>query len=192
MPAEARVTSIWKKQKLFISLFLIAIGGWFFWDGAVGYPKSNERFLKYEEYENARNMAGWREYAKSRGWVTEKPHKLHKQQDINVQFVLAGLLAVIGSTVLIYWLTQKGRVLRSDEQAVFTPSGTRVPFEAITGLGKKNWDAKGLATVRYQIGGKQRQFVIDDYKFDPDPTRQIFAEIEARLKGPTPAEPQSS
>ena len=67
-----------------------------------------------------------------------------------------------------------------------------VPFEAIIGLGKKNWDAKGLATVRYQIGGKQRQFVIDDYKFDPDPTRKIFAEIEERLKGPTPTEPQSS
>ena len=188
MPAEARVSSIWRKQKLFISLFLIAIGGWFCWDGSVGYPRSNERFVKYEEYENARDMAGWREYAKAHGWVTEKPHKFHKPQDIFVQHTLAGLLALAGGIVLIYWLTQKGRVLRSDAKAVYTPAGTRVPFEAITGLGKKNWDAKGLATVRYQLGGKQRQFVIDDYKFDADPTRQIFTEIEERLKARAPSE----
>jgi hypothetical protein len=188
MPAEARISSIWKKQKLFISLFLIAIGAWFFIDGFHFYPKSNERWLKYEEYEKDRNMTGWREYAKSRGWVTEKPHKFHKPSDITAQYVCGGLVSLIGGIVLIYWLTQKGRVLRSDDEAVYTPAGNRVPFEAITGLGLKQWDSKGIARVRYQINGKQGQFVIDDYKFDPDPTRQIFSEIEGKLKARTPSE----
>lgn len=186
MPAEARISSIWKKQKLFISIFLLAVGGWFFWDGAVAYPRSNERWLKYEEFEQAKNMSGWREYARSRGWVTEKPHKFHKPADIVGQYVCGGVVALIGAIVLVYWLTQKGRILRSDGEAVYTPAGTRVPFDAITGLGLKQWDSKGIARVRYQLNGKQGQFVIDDYKFEPDPTRQIFAEIEAKLKARTP------
>jgi len=182
MPAEARISSIWKKQKLFIAILLLAVGAWFFIDGYHFYPKSNERWLKYEEFDKEKNMSGWRDYARGRGWVTEKPHKFHKRADIVGQYVCGGVVALIGAIVLSYWLTQQGRVLRSDEEAVYTPAGTRVPFDAITGLGLKQWDSKGIARVRYQLGGKQGQFVIDDYKFEPDPTRQIFAEIEARLK----------
>ena len=182
MPAEARISSIWKKQKLFIAVFLIAIGAWFFWDGGVGYPRSNERWLKHDEFKKAEDLKGWREYAKSRGWDGEVPHKFFKQSDIIGQYVFGGMLALIGGIVLIYWLTQKGRVLRSDEEAVYSPAGTRVPFAAFLALDKKNWDAKGLATARYQLEGRKGQFVIDDYKFDADPTRKILAEIEERLK----------
>lgn len=183
MPAEARTSSIWKKQKLFIAIFLLAIGAYFFWDGSYTWPRSNERWLKHEEFKKAENLSGWRDYAKNRGWTDEVPHKFYKSSDLVGQFVFGGLLTLLGGIVLVYWLTQRGRVLRSDDAAVYTPAGTRVPFDAISGLGKKNWDAKGLATVRYQLDGRQRQFVIDDYKFDADPARKILAEIEERLKG---------
>ena len=42
---------------------------------------------------------------------------------------------------------------KTDAEAVYTPSGTRVPFGAITGIGKKNWDSKGIAKVRYTVDG---------------------------------------
>jgi hypothetical protein len=71
--------------------------------------------------------------------------------------------------------------VRTDEEAVFTPSGTRVPFGAITGVGKKKWEDKGLATVRYEIEGRKGEFVLDDYKFDRDATHQILAEIEEKV-----------
>ena len=181
MSAEAPVSSIWKKQKFFVSLFLLAVGGWFFWDGAIGYPRSNERWSKHQEFKSAQNLAGWHDYAKAKGWTDEPPHKFFKPEDITAQFVCGGLAALIGAIVLTYWATQIGRVLRTDDEAVYSPAGTRVPFGAITGLGKKKWDTKGLATVRYTIDGKQGQFVIDDYKFETEPTRKILAEIEAKL-----------
>lgn len=192
MPAEARISSIWKKQKLFIALLFLGVGAWFFVDGYHFYPKSNERFRKHEEFEQAKNLTGWREYAKQQGWTTEKPKKFHERSDIVAQYVFGALGAVIGGIVLAYWLTQKGRILRSDAEAIYTPAGTRVPFDAITGLGLKQWDSKGIARVRYQINGKQGQFVIDDYKFEPDPTRQIFSEIEERLKARAPSEAAGS
>jgi len=181
MPAEARVTPIWKKQKLFVSLFLIAIGGWFFYDGFIGYPKKNERFLAHEKHKTEERLTQWPAYAKERGWSEVPEHKLLKRDDIIGQFAFGGLAAVLGAITLAYWAMQKGRVVKTDAEAVHTPSGRRVPFSAITGIGKKKWDAKGLATVRYEIEGQKGEFELDDYKFERDPTHQILAEIEERL-----------
>ena len=181
MPAEARISPTWKKQKLLVALFLMAFGFYFFFDGAVGWPRSNARFLKHKEFVEAGHPEQWREYARSRGWKEEPPHKLYGRSDIVGQFVFGGLLDLVGALLLAYWATQKNRVLRTDADAVFTPSGTRVPFSAITGLGKKKWDSKGLATVRYEIDGRQGKFIVDDYKFEAEPTRAILTEIEERL-----------
>jgi hypothetical protein len=181
VPAEAHITPIWKKQKLFVAFFLLGISGWFFWDGKIGYPRSNERWVAQTQYEKSGRDAEWPAYAASRGWSTEKPHKFYRPIDLQMQLALSGALAAAGVIALAYWFTQKGRVLRCDAEAVFTPGGVRVPFAAITGLGKKKWDAKGLATVRYAIDGRKGEFVLDDYKYDREPTHQILAEIEKRL-----------
>jgi hypothetical protein len=181
MSAEAHVTSIWKKQKLFISVFLFVVAGWFLWDGKVNWPRSNERWLAQDEFQKSGHDVEWPAYAASRGWTTEKPHKLYKSADLTMQLACSGLCAVLGVIALAYWFAQKGRVLKSDAEAVYAPAGMRVPFGAITGLGKKKWDEKGLATVLYEIGGRKGKFVLDDYKFDRDPTHQILAEIEDKL-----------
>jgi hypothetical protein len=184
MPAEAHVTPIWKKQKLFIAVFLLAIAAWFLWDGKVGYPRSNERWTAHDEMVKADKEADWPALATSKGWSSEPPHKFFKPSDIAMQVALAAILGVGSVVAFAYWFSHKGRVLRSDAEAVYSPAGTRVPFSAIKGVGKKKWDAKGLATVRYEIDGRKGQFVLDDYKFDRDPTHEILAEIEKHLGEP--------
>lgn len=182
MPAEARVTKIWKQQKLFIALFLIAFGLWFFIDGKWVWPRSNERFDLHKQFEKENRLSEWPAEAKKRGWKAEPPHKRHEPNDILAQFVFASLCGFGGAVALFYWLTQKSRVVKSDAEAVYSPAGTRVPFDAITGLGVKKWDSKGLATVRFEISGRQGQFVLDDYKFERDPTHVIFNEIKEKLE----------
>ncbi|MHA3774075.1 hypothetical protein ACXR0O_21310 [Verrucomicrobiota bacterium sgz303538] len=181
MPAEARIAPIWKKQKLFVAIFFLALGGWFWWDGLVGYPRSNERWTAYKQHETEGRLSDWPGYAWSRGWVEKVPHKFHSREDIVGQYVFGGLCDLLGAILLIYWATQIGRTIRTDEEAVYTPSGTRVPFSAITGVGKKHWDSKGIAKVRYSLSGRQGQFIVDDYKFETEPTRQILNEIEQYL-----------
>jgi hypothetical protein len=182
MTLEARVTPIWKKQKLFVSLFLIAFGAYFFYDGAVGWPRSNERFLKYQAYKNAGDLTGWSEYAKSRGWAEKPPEKIHTPTDLAGQYAFGTLATAIGLVTLGYWAQQIGRKLALDEEAVTSPAGTRVPFESITGLGLKKWDSKGLATVRYELSGRRGEFIVDDYKFDPIATREILNEVKRKLE----------
>jgi hypothetical protein len=181
MPAEASVTPIWKKQKLFVAVFLIGIGGWFFWDGAIGYPRSNERWLAHEELVKSDHETEWPALAQSHGWTDKVPHKYYRSSDLWMQGICGGFATLLGFVAIAYWFTQKGRILRTDEEAVYSPAGTRIPFPSITGLGKKKWESKGLATVLYQINGRKGRFLLDDYKFDRDATHRILAEIEEKL-----------
>jgi hypothetical protein len=181
MAAEARVSSIWKKQKLFIALFFLGVGFYFLFDGLIGYPRKNERWQAHEEQVKAHGEKGWKAYADSRGWSSTPPHKFYTKTDIISQYVFAGITASVGALLLIYWITQKDRRLRTDAEAVYTPTGTRVPFSSIIGLGKKKWESKGLATVRYEEQGRHRQFIVDDYKFEAEAAKQILTEIEEHL-----------
>ncbi len=195
MPAEARVTSIWKKQKLAVALILIAASIPFFYDGAVGYEAKNARYREWKKFADEERETAWPEYAKAHGWKPEEwpdyarehglsghlPEIPFPRGKIIEQYVCASLAVIFGAITLAYWATQKGRVVKTDADGVQTPSGRRVPFSAITGVGKKKWDAKGLATVRYEIEGRKGEFILDDYKFDRDPTHAILAELEERL-----------
>ncbi|HET6409321.1 MAG TPA: hypothetical protein VFG14_15650 [Chthoniobacteraceae bacterium] len=184
MTLEARVTPIWKKQKLFVALFMIAFGAYFYYDGAIGWPRNNERFAKYQELSS--DHSAWVAYAKQRGWSDKKPEKAYTPAEIQGQFIFGTLCTLIGLVTLGYWAQQIGRRLKLDDEAVVSPSGTRVPFDSITGLGLKKWESKGLATVRYEINGRKGQFVVDDYKFDPETTRKILDEVKRRLESRTP------
>jgi hypothetical protein len=181
MPAEARISSIWRKQKLFISLFFIAFGAWFFWDGLVRWPRSNERWHAFEQAEKEGRLEQWRAEERQAGRVTTKPHKYYKRQDLLGQYFFGAVTTAVGTLMLLYWVTQKNRILRSDTEAVYSAGGTRVPFGAITGVGKKKWETKGIARVRYELDGRRGEFVVDDYKFETEPARQILQEIESHL-----------
>jgi hypothetical protein len=182
MNLEARVTPIWKRQKLFIAILLIGYGAYFYYDGAVGWPRNNERFAKYQEFAQADNLDGWNAFAKERGWSNEKPEKAYTESEIQGQYLWGSLCMVPGLIALGYWMQQIRRSLKLDDEAVTSPAGTRVPFGAITGLGLKKWESKGLARVRYEVGGRKGEFVVDDYKFETETTKKILEEIKRQLE----------
>lgn len=178
MSLTARITPIWKKQKLFVGVFLLVFGAWFFWDGAVGYPRVNERYAAWQAHRDT----DWAAFAASRGWKSQPPEHAYTEIQIRGQFLYGTVASIGGVIALLYWASQIRRTLGLDDEGVTAPSGTRVPFSAITGLGLKKWDSKGLAIVRYEIDGRKGQFVVDDYKFDTEPAREIVEEIKRRLE----------
>ena len=153
MPAEAHVTKTWVQQKGLIPIFLIAGSLWFLWDGLIGYNRSNERWTAHErwkQYDQRKDKPGewetfaktqgwetaapepWEKVCRARGWKTEAPEKHFDRGKIIEQKVLAGLLGAMGIFSLVYWQRARRSVLRSDAEAVFTPSGVRVPYASIT------------------------------------------------------------
>ena len=181
MSAEARITPIWKKQKGLIALFFTGIGLWFLFDGMAGYPRSNERWLAHEKFKAEDRLSEWPAFAKKAGWNEEPPHKFYKKEDITGQYVLGVLSLLVGAGALVYWAGQIKGVFKLDGDTVVIPGGKRVPLESITGVNRKNWDAKGLATVFYTIDGRCGKYVLDDYKYDREPIHEIMAVIEAKL-----------
>jgi len=182
MTVEAKITSIWKKQKGFLALFFVGIGLWFLFDGKVGFPKSNDRWLAHEKFKTENRLSEWPQFAKNAGWNETPPHKYYKKNDIAAQYFIGALAVVFGMAVFIYWAGQIKLVFKLEEGAVIIPGGKRVPFESITGINRKKWDDKGLATIYYSIDGRAGKFILDDYKFDPQPMREIMKEIEGKAK----------
>ncbi|MES2571277.1 MAG: hypothetical protein V4710_14635 [Verrucomicrobiota bacterium] len=196
MPAEARITSIWSNQKLLVVLLLIGVGGWFLFDGLVGYPRKNARYREWKSYKENGRETEWADYARQRGWNPQEwpdyvqehhlshalPEDTFGRDKIAVQLGIAILSGLTGLGVLAYWFTQRNRFLRTDENAVYLPGDRRVPFDAITGIGKKRWDSKGIAVVRYSVDGRKGEFIVDDYKFDTNASHQILKEIEENVQ----------
>jgi hypothetical protein len=181
MITEARVTPIWKRQKFFLALFLLGAGGYFFFDGFVGYPRSNERWLAYEQFRTQENLEAWPAHARERHWTQTPPHKFYDQRDLAGQMVFGVLFTLLGGVTLVYWLGQKDRFFKMDQEAIVIPSGARVEFGEIVALEKKKWDSKGLAKASYRVGAGRKTFMLDDYKFDAKPIRRILEEIEHRM-----------
>ena len=48
MSAEARITPLWKKQKLMVAVILLGFSLPFFYDGSVGYEKKNQRYREWK------------------------------------------------------------------------------------------------------------------------------------------------
>jgi len=181
MPAEARITPIWKKQKGFIALFFCVIGLWFLFDGIIGFPRSNERWLAHEKFKSENRLSEWPAHAKEAGWNETPPHKLYKKEDIAGQYILGTLAILAGIGAFIYWAGQIKRVFKLEADAVVIPVEKRVPLASVTGINRKNWEGKGLATVYFSIDGRRGKFILDDYKFDRDPMHEIMAAIEQQL-----------
>jgi hypothetical protein len=100
-----------------------------------------------------------------------------------VQFVFVGLTAAIGTFSLLYWLRAKKMTIRSEADAVFTPSGRRVPYESITLIDRRKWKSKGLATIFYTVDGSKGRFILDDAKYEPAALDTILDDIQRLTAG---------
>jgi hypothetical protein len=67
MPAEARIAKTWKTQKLIVALIFIAGSVPFWWDGAVGYHRKNDRYKLWKSFADAGQEGAWRAEAEAPG-----------------------------------------------------------------------------------------------------------------------------
>lgn len=181
---KAPVSTTWLRRQSLITLFTLALGLWFFYDGKVGFPKKNERFLARQEFKGSDD--DWAEYAKSRGWPKRTPERLYKKADIAMQYVLGTISFTGGLLALRLLLKGRNASVSSDSDAYYAENGTRVPFESISAIDKRKWDSKGIAVVTYTVEGRKKKAIIDDYKFAG--ADQILAQAEAALQSSAPKE----
>jgi hypothetical protein len=181
MLQKANIHKSYRSWLGMITLVGLGIGLWFFYDGAITYPKQYEAAAKYREMKEAGKADEWKDVATEKDWPIKHPEKLKTKADSTVQFILAGTLAIPGLLCLFFYLLTRSRWIEMDDDGFRTSWGQKFQFEEIFSLGKKKWESKGIAIVRYKQNGKRkRRLVLDDWKFDTDETKAMVREIEAK------------
>ena len=170
---------------LIIGLVAWGFAGWCLYDGFVRYPNRQERALAFEKLLEEKRGDDWDAYAIERGWSTTPPEASKPEEefetDVKIQFAMAGLAAVVGIFPLLAVWRSRGRWIELSDAGLTSSWGQTVAMDQVTALEKRQWRNKGIAKLRYSDNGRNKTFVIDDFKFKRQPTDQILVEIENRI-----------
>jgi hypothetical protein len=165
------------------AIAFLCVGGalWFFYDGAITYPAQRERGLAFQKLEEEGRIEEWPELAKQNDWPTTKPDKPKTEAEIMAQFVLGALITPFAVLYVVILIRHLGRWVEADDEGLTTSAGKRVAYDDIVSLAKKKWDAKGIAYAHYERDGRKGRVLLDDWKFDTEPTREILRKIESQI-----------
>ena len=167
---------------LFMGVVLVGFALWSLYDGLVAYPAQRERALVYEQMRDEGRAGEWAAYAEQQGWPPGLPGEPKTDADIKVQFIQAAVVTLIAVPLLLIPIRSRGRWIQADDRGISTSWGERIDFDRVVALDKKKWHKKGIAKVRYQdAGGRNRTFILDDYKFRRDPTDLILYQLESQI-----------
>ena len=167
---------------LLLTLFALGAGGWFFYDGYIGYPRQAERAREFQTFEREGRSAEWPAHAASKGWRTDHPGDPKTEADFAEQkhYGLGGVILALA--LAGYWLWSEQRCIRLDGETITSPTGRQVRLDEIREVDRRRWDSKGIAVALYEREGERRRLIIDDYKYEG--AVKILEEVDRRLGVP--------
>lgn len=172
-----------------IGAMMLLFSGWFLYDGFVGYPLQQKIWNDYHQIvqdnpgDPVEHARLWAEHAEANGWETSTPKKEITDKDIFTQKIIATITAPVGLYFLWTFLMTRGRWVEVDEQVISTSTGKRATYDEITSIDKSRWQRKGIAVVHFGQGGSADRIILDDWKYEREPTKRILAAIEERMPG---------
>jgi hypothetical protein len=159
----------------------LAMGGWFLFDGLWTYPRQRERALEYQRLETEERLDEWERTCAERGWPTADPGEPKTDMEIYAQLVFVALLFPPGFVFLVRFLRARKRWIELTETGLRTSWGQHCEFAQIITLNKRKWHDKGIAKLLYEQNGRRRRLVLDDWKFEAEPTRAMLREVESHI-----------
>jgi hypothetical protein len=177
---------------LIIGLATLGYGLWGAKDALLEGPKRVEQakiwepLLNDDSLEEKDRMAQWEEVAKANDWSPARPEHNIRIKDAK-EFVVwnYGVLIVcslIALPCLIWCLLSRGTWIESTENGLRSSAGQELSLKQITKIDKAKWDKKGIAIVHYKDElGSEKKFVIDDLKYQRQPTDLIMAWVEENV-----------
>jgi len=161
------------------------------YDGLAGYPARRERgFSEYrsffkDEHRKTMSLAQFEivgDPDERLKWnVYEHDNGIPSGPDVVMQFIMATVSTIAGLALLSIPLRARGRWVEISDAGLTSSWGDGFRFDEVELVNKRKWRGKGIATVTYVAGGRRRNFVLDDYKFDRYATDAILYELEQRI-----------
>lgn len=182
MDLKAKIANGYRNRLILITLGALLYASWAVYDARVKYPRQIEQFQEYRDIQTANKddwQKVWAEKAKANDWP-DKPEE-RSAGDIRTQWILFAITFPIGAYCLFSLLKWSRRYVGADGSKLYTHGGVEVPFDQITKVDASRWEGKGIARVQYDDGSGEKELVIDDWKYDREPSDQIFARVRLNI-----------
>lgn len=162
----ARAGAYYRNTRYIFCAVLLAMGGWFAYDGFVTYPRQNEthRLHVLDPQQNPQDAPA------------------RSASDIRLQKILGAVMPLAALALLVRTLHHSRGAYRLTGDILRVPGHPDVPLSAITQIDKSKWDRKGIAHLNYELpSGQKGTITLDDFVYDRPPTDRILETIEAKL-----------
>jgi hypothetical protein len=181
----------------FLIMGILALGFslWCLKDAIISYPA--EQASAFEEFKvfnkakfdtpakKAFSPAEFEAQADKEGrdaWIQYvRAGEVHTKADIVTQYVMAVITAVVGLWLISLPIRARSRWIEWDDSELRTSWGQSFQAGQVESINKRKWRDKGLATITYHDGNRQRRFILDDMKFKRDATDAILFELEQKI-----------
>ncbi len=175
----AKIDGSYRIKLIIMTVVLLALSGWFAYDGFVKYPLQQEQSEVYASYMQPAvgdpDYDGWVEEAKANGW-SEKAPKPKSDNDIMLQKVLSSICLVLGLVVGTATLRRMLLTVSANEEGLAV-NGNVTPWAELTEVESSKWLTKGILIVRHANG----KVLLDDWKMQRDPVHAIATIVEEKL-----------
>ena len=189
-----------------LTLLAAGLAFYFFYDGAIGYPKKNFNADLFEAFMAGRSAESWDvdrggenlyteeqigELKKAnqsgsdgatwavfaaKRFLPEKAPKRYTGAEIRQQFQFAILLGMIAVGVVISLFLQRKKSFRCDRETIITPRRREIPFSAVSRLDLRKWD-RGIARLTVRDGSEGRESAIKMDGYKYAGTEQILRRL---------------
>ena len=129
---KLKINPEYAKRHLFVTLLMIGLGGWFGYDGFIGYPATPAAEL-YKSIEKSDAPEGF-------------DLEAFKRQKIGTQYGFT-ILAFFAAAVVGSRLAQSARFKFEFDDEGYVYRGKRHPFSAIKSIDRSKWEKKGIVKV---------------------------------------------
>ena len=190
MSLKAPTRSGYRWRLGLIGLAMLGFGLYCVYDWQIGYPHKKhvyESYLQIKEQYPQTYPTQWDIYAREQGWSTKVDEKT--DTDIRTQLIMALIVLPIGLYFTWKFIVSLNRWIAMDERGLSASGGKQVPYESIRGVDWSRWKTKGIAVVRYDDGGKERRLVLDDWKYETQPIKDMATRLRDEYPDPAVSAP---
>jgi hypothetical protein len=187
---RAEVNPKFKYKFLLIGLIALCVGLYHFIDPIVVYPNMrpvSEAYASLQTQLKGDDGALQRQWAtmtKEKGWPDGIPK--YSPQELTTNTIYSYFIGILftfvaGLPCLLTFIRCLGQWISVDGDGLNNAKGQKVAFDQIQKIDKSKWEKKGIAKLIYSDGSNEKNFVIDDLKFDREITDQIMELVEEKV-----------
>jgi hypothetical protein len=178
----ARGGAYYRNTRYVMMIVLILAGGWFAYDGWIGWPKINRQIADLTQQIDQAKARGDEH---TRVMLTEQVKGFgepHTDLSLLLQKVLAFSLPPLGILMVVWALYNSRGEIRMVNKTLSAPGHPIVTFDQIAALDRRLWDRKDIAYIEYDTGQHKGHIRLDAFIYETAPIVKIFDRIEALMK----------